>query len=114
MHIAVTSASGWASVVSFPMASDSNELHRYTITLQNISEALVTSGFTSLDEQAKALGVHRATAWTIVKHKHKLGRLNRETVNRILANPTTPQSVRSVVEQYVAERFNGSERSNMR
>jgi hypothetical protein len=95
------------------MSCDKDRL-RYTVTLHNISEALIASGFTSLDEQAKALGIHRATAWTIIKHKHKLGRLNRETVERILANPTTPHSVRTVVEQYLAERFNGSERSSMR
>jgi hypothetical protein len=28
-----------------------------------ISEALIASGYISLDEQAKALGVHRNTAW---------------------------------------------------
>jgi hypothetical protein len=93
--------------------SGNNERPRYTVTLQNISEALIAAGFVSLDEQAKALGVHRATAWTIIKHKHKLDRLQRETVARILANPGTPRSVRSVVEQYAAERFDAFERSDM-
>ena len=73
-----------------------------------------SSGFTSLDEQAKALGIHRATAWTIIKNKHKLGRLNRNTVRRILSNHNTPHSVRTIVEQYAAERFDSSGRSNAR
>ena len=41
--------------------------------IQDITEALISSGYTSLDEQAKALGLHRATVWTITKNKHKLG-----------------------------------------
>ena len=47
----------------------------YVVRLQHISDALIASGYTTLDEQARALGIHRATAWTIVKRKHKLGRL---------------------------------------
>ena len=96
------------------MSFDKKKHAHYTITLHNISEAIIASGFTSLNEQAKALGIHRATAWTIIKRKHKLGRLNRDTVARILSNPTTPHSVRTVVKQDVAERVDGSKRSNMR
>ena len=46
---------------------------RKYIVLQQIREALVQSGYTKLDQQAKALGVHRSTAWTIIKTRHKLG-----------------------------------------
>jgi len=35
--------------------------------LDRISEALISSGYVSLDEQAKALGLGRSTAWMIVK-----------------------------------------------
>ena len=35
--------------------------------LQDIADALMADGYTSLDAQAKALGIHRATAWTIIK-----------------------------------------------
>jgi len=77
---------------------------KYTTGIQHITDALVAAGYTSLDKQAKALGLHRATAWTIVKSKHKLGRLNIETTERILANPHLPASVRTVVEQYRTER----------
>jgi len=38
----------------------------YAVRLQDISEALIADGYTSLDAQAKALGVHRSTAWTIM------------------------------------------------
>jgi hypothetical protein len=70
--------------------------------IQDITEALTSSGYTSLDEQAKALGLHRATAWTIIKKKHKLGRLSAKTIERIIANPGTPPRVRTAVEEYVA------------
>ena len=75
--------------------------------LQQIREALVQSGYTKLDQQAKALGVHRSTAWTIIKTRHKLGRLSAKTTQRILANPDTPPSVRSVIQKYLAERSLG-------
>src|SRR5690348_12276325 len=73
------------------------EAARRTIPIQLIADALIKAGHTSLDAQAKALGLSRSTAWTIVKTKHKLGRLNAETTSRILANPDTPSSVRSIV-----------------
>jgi len=76
----------------------------HSIELRRISEALILSGYTSLDEQAKALGIHRSTAWTIVKSKHKLGRLSAKTVDRILNNPETPPPVRAVVQKYAVER----------
>ena len=53
-----------------------------------IKEALVACGYAELDQQAKALGI-RSTAWTIIKSKHKCGRLNNKTTQRILANPNT-------------------------
>ena len=67
---------------------------------KDVDDALIALGYTSLDDQAKALGIHRATAWTIIKKKHKVGR---RTIERILANPKTPPSVRVVVQKYLAE-----------
>jgi hypothetical protein len=81
-----------------------NKTPVYSIELERISEALISSGYTSLDEQAKALGVSRSTAWTITKNKHKVGRLSARTINRILLNPQTPANVRQVILQYVAKR----------
>jgi hypothetical protein len=76
----------------------------FAVGVQHVSQALIASGHITLDQQAKALGIHRSTAWTIVKTKHKLGRLSRKTTRRILTNPETPPSVRSVIQQYLAER----------
>jgi hypothetical protein len=73
------------------------------VPIQAIADALVAAGYTSLDDQAKALGLHRSTAWTIVKTRHKLGRLNRQTTQRILENPDTPPSVRAIIQQALAK-----------
>ena len=63
--------------------------------IQDITDALISSGYTSLDQQAKALGLNRATVWTIRENKHKLGRLSAKTIERIITNPTTPPRVLS-------------------
>lgn len=67
------------------------------IPVHLIADALIQGGYTSLEEQAKALGLNRSTAWTIVNTKHKLGRLNTKTARCILANPDTPVSVRAII-----------------
>ena len=100
------SPSARLEIVRFSNAeTPSYRSHRKLRTsIQHIVSALVGAGYTSLDAQAKALGVHRATAWTIIRQKHKLDRLNTNTTNRMLRNPELPQCVRAVIEQYVAER----------
>src|ERR1700745_4037433 len=80
-----------------------NKTPIYSRELARIAEALVSSGYISLDDQAKALGVVRSTAWTIVNNKHKLGRLSVKTINRILSHTDTPPRVRTVVQEYVAK-----------
>jgi len=89
-------------------SNDINSCRERRITsLQQISNSLVAAGYTSLDSQAKALGVRRSTAWTIVNAKHKLGRLSAKTTNRILANPELPAPVRAAVRQYLDEADSG-------
>ena len=82
----------------------SDKIPKDLIELGRISEALISSGYTSLDKQAEALGVHRSTAWVIIKNKHKLGRLSAKPVYRILGNPQTPPAVRTIVQQYMTKR----------
>jgi len=79
------------------------DLNARKTKIQDITNALISSGYTSLDEQAKALGLHRATVWTIRENKHKLGRLSAKTIERIITNPETPPRVRAAVKEYVAE-----------
>ena len=77
---------------------------KYPTRIRHIADALVAEGCVALDKQAKALGVHRSTAWTIMRTKHKLDRLSLKTTNRMLASPELPPSVRLVVLRYVTER----------
>jgi len=84
--------------------SSSSGIRRQSPIEHIISDALIAEGYTTLDQQARALGIHRSTAWTIVREKHKLGRLNSGTTRRILGNPKTPPSVRDVIREYLAER----------
>jgi hypothetical protein len=74
---------------------------RRTVPAQSIAHALVGAGYASLDEQAKALGLNRSTAWTIIRTKHKLGYLNSKTTERMLANPELPPCIRDVLQRYV-------------
>jgi hypothetical protein len=83
-------------------------LHRRKNAIEAIAEALKSSGYRSLDQQANALGLHRSTAWTIIRNKHKIGRLSKKTTNRILTNPETPRAVRVVIQRYLAEHLDAS------
>ena len=73
--------------------------------IEGIAQALRSCGFKSLDQQAKALGLNRATTWTIIKNKHKVGRLSKKTIGRILTHPGTPPAIRVVVNDYLAVRL---------
>ena len=76
----------------------------YSVGLINIADALIASGYTSLDQQARALGLSRSTAWTIVHAKHKADRLSAKVSARMLENPRLPPLVRAILQQYLAER----------
>ena len=55
--------------------------------IQDIAEALISSGYTSLDRQAR----------------HKLGRLFTKTIERIITNPETPPLVLTAIQEYTVE-----------
>jgi len=76
----------------------------YSVGLINIADALIASGYTSLDQQAKALGLSRSTAWTIIHAKHKVDRLSTKVSARMLENPELPPLVRTTLQKYLAER----------
>jgi hypothetical protein len=70
--------------------------------LQDIGAALIAAGVCSLDDQARALGVSRSTAWTIIRATHKCNRLSTKTRARMLASRQLPPGVRSVIKAYIA------------
>jgi len=52
--------------------------------IQEITDALISSGYT------KALGLHRKTAWTIIKKRHEVAHLSARTIERTITNQKGP------------------------
>jgi len=75
--------------------------------IRELGEALVLEGFRTLDQQAKALGLGRSTAWTILKANHKASGLSAAVVNRMLAAPQLPALVRTKILEYIDEKIAG-------
>jgi hypothetical protein len=58
--------------------------------IKELAEAVKFAGFLTLDEQAKALGLSRSTAWTIRRASHKASGLSASIINRMLVAPELP------------------------
>jgi len=80
---------------------------RQLLKIKELKDALVTSGFLKLDEQAKALGLPRSTSWTILRATHKSSGLSAATINSMLRAPHLPSIVRTKVLEYVEEKSDG-------
>jgi len=81
--------------------------YRQSQKIGEIGEALVSAGYVRLDQQAKVLGLSRSTTWTLVKHSHKASGLTANVINRMLAAPQLPPTVREKINEYVRERLAG-------
>jgi hypothetical protein len=81
---------------------------RQRVSIQRIGEALTVSGMNALDEKARALGLSRSTAWTVLKGGHKATGLTADVVMRILAAPCLPNQARTQVARYIEEKAAGS------
>jgi hypothetical protein len=75
--------------------------------IKELAEAVKSAGFLTLDEQAKALGLSRSTAWTILKASHKASGLSGSIINRMLAAPELPPFARTKILEYVEEKAAG-------
>jgi len=75
--------------------------------IRNIAQALAVAGIVGLDEQAKALGLRRSTAWNICRANHKKTGISAAIIDRMLASPTLPASVRATIIEYVEEKAAG-------
>jgi hypothetical protein len=80
---------------------------RQALKIQELGQALISAGFVTLDEQAKALGIPRSTAWTIVKARHKNSGLSPRSVKLMLASEHLPPLVRSKIIEYGEEKVAG-------
>jgi hypothetical protein len=80
---------------------------RQSAKLREIAAALEADGFIGLDAQAKALGLSRSTAWTILSGSHKHSGLTATTLNRMLAAPLLGKRARAKILEYIAEKRAG-------
>src|SRR6266480_224287 len=80
---------------------------RQSSKIRELAEAVESAGFLTLDEQAKALGLSRSTAWTIRKASHKASGLSASIINRMLAAPELPPLARTKILEYVEEKAAG-------
>jgi hypothetical protein len=80
---------------------------RQSTKIREIAHALISAGFSTIDAQAKILGVCRSTAWTILNSTHKGSGLSPKVISRILAVRQLPPLVRTKVLEYVEEKASG-------
>jgi hypothetical protein len=80
---------------------------RQSSKIREIGDALVATGILALDQQAKALGLARSTAWTILQANHKSSGLSATVIIRMLATPQLPPIVRAIILEYVDEKAAG-------
>ena len=81
------------------------QLHREKI--REIAEALLKAGYSTVDAQAKILGVPRSTAWTILSGHHKASGLSVRIIQAMLNSPDLPALVRAKILEYVADKAAG-------
>ena len=74
--------------------------------IKDLKTALIGARLITLDEQARALGLCRSTAWAILAHK--TSGLSATIVSRMLSAPELPSVVRRTLLEYVQEKINGA------
>jgi predicted DNA-binding transcriptional regulator AlpA len=80
---------------------------RQATRIGELGGALVADGVVTLDEQARALGLSRSTAWAVLKANHKASGLAAATISRMLSSPELPPHVRATILTYVEEKLAG-------
>jgi hypothetical protein len=81
---------------------------RQSSKIRELGDALVATGFLTLDQQANALGLSRSTTWTVLKASHKNSGLSAAIINRMLKAPQLPPLVRGRLLEYIDEKTAGS------
>ena len=80
---------------------------RQASKIREIGNALITAGIVSLDAQAKALGLPRSTAWTILSAEHKGTGISARIICRMLNSEPLPPLVRAKIVEYAKEKAAG-------
>jgi hypothetical protein len=77
---------------------------RQASKIREIGKALITTGFVSLDAQAKVLGLPRSTAWRILSAEHKGTGISARIICRMLSSEPLPPLVRAKIIEYANEK----------
>src|SRR3954470_672060 len=80
---------------------------RQSAKIREIGGALRAAGYIALDEQARALGLPRSTAWTVLRATHKSSGLTAGVISRMLLAPDLPPTVREKLLEYIREKAAG-------
>ena len=81
--------------------------NRQSAKIQEFAHTLSRAGLVGLDDQARALGLSRSTAWTIISASHKSTGISPAIIDRMLASSSLPSSLRVKIIEYVEERAAG-------
>ena len=80
---------------------------RQATRIRELGSALTASGLVTLGEQARALGLSRSSAWTVLKANHKASGLAAGAINQMLSSPALPPRARVTILTYIEEKFAG-------
>jgi hypothetical protein len=80
---------------------------RQSSKIREIGKALISTGFVSLDAQAKVLGLPRSTAWTIRAAEHKGTGISARIICRMLSSAQLPALARVKIMEYAEEKAAG-------
>ena len=95
------------SVGILPCIGNQDHKARQAIRIKELGASLIASGLVTLDEQARALGLSRSSAWAVLKANHKATGLAAATINRMFSSPELPPHVRATILTYIEEKLAG-------
>src|SRR5262249_9439713 len=90
-----------------PTTATAEAKARQSSKIRELRIALRRAGLIGLDEQARAIGLPRSTAWKILKGDHKASGLSAMVISRMLSEPKLPPVVRAKILEYAQEKADG-------
>jgi len=81
---------------------------RQNAKLAELKRALIESGYETVHEQARALGLCRSSTWVVLNAGHKCNGLSSRLIKRITASPELPPKARKILQEYIHEKIAGA------
>jgi len=93
--------------IAGPQLASAEAKVRQASKIRELRAALIEAGLIGIDQQARALGLRRSTAWAILSGGHKNSGLSASIAIRMLSAPDLPALARSKILEYVREKISG-------